>query len=93
VKRGELYDVESDPWEHENHYEDPEYRDVRLDLSGRLIDFFANTVEPAIPGGEDIPAGTPAYDVWVRKWWEQDGSGPQTPLPHLGGPAGSEWEE
>jgi choline-sulfatase/uncharacterized sulfatase len=90
---GELYHVAEDPWEHDNLYHDAEYADVRLDLQEMLLDFFAETEEPVIPGNSGIPPGTPSHHVWQRKWWEEGGYLPKTPLAHLGGPEGAELEE
>lgn len=85
---GELYHVAEVPWEHDNVYGDPEYRDVKTALQARLIDFYAETEDPAIPGGARPPADgqTEAHRVWTSQWWEEDGSANPTPLAHLGGP-------
>jgi arylsulfatase A-like enzyme len=43
---GELYDLEDDPTETENHWHDPEYESVKMDLLERLSDRMAATVDP-----------------------------------------------
>ncbi len=43
---GELYDLETDPKETRNLWNDPDYTTVRLDLMTRLVDRMAWTVDP-----------------------------------------------
>ena len=43
---GELYDLEADPTETQNHWDDPEYSGVKLDMMSRLSDRLAWTVDP-----------------------------------------------
>ncbi len=48
---GELYDLEADPWELENLYDDDAYDGVIRNLSGRLLDWLIETEDclPAAP--------------------------------------------
>jgi arylsulfatase A-like enzyme len=43
---GELYDLEADPSETENRYDDPDYADVRARMFERLADRMAGTIDP-----------------------------------------------
>jgi len=43
---GELYDLEADPEETDNRWDDPDYRSVRLDVMDRLADRMAETADP-----------------------------------------------
>jgi len=43
---GELYDLEVDPFEYVNEWNNPEYRSVKLELYQRLCDRMAETVDP-----------------------------------------------
>ena len=43
---GELYDLELDPDETQNHWHDVEYRDVKVSMLTRLCDRMAWTVDP-----------------------------------------------
>jgi len=43
---GELYDLDADPKETHNRFEDPEYHDVRLELTTRMTDRMAATADP-----------------------------------------------
>jgi arylsulfatase A-like enzyme len=43
---GELYDLEKDPNEFENRWNDPDYRDIRCDLMKRCFDARAFTMDP-----------------------------------------------
>jgi len=84
---GELYDMAADPWEHHNLFEDPDYRDVKVDLLERLLDFYAETEEATIPEGASALHGTTeAHTAWTKRWWEEGGSPNPTPLAHLDGP-------
>jgi choline-sulfatase/uncharacterized sulfatase len=40
---GELYDLEEDPWEMRNRYDDPELAQVRAQLQGQLLDWLMTT--------------------------------------------------
>ena len=44
--QGELYDLREDPNEVENHWNDPDYADVRTDLLEEMTDRMAATVDP-----------------------------------------------
>jgi arylsulfatase A-like enzyme len=44
---GELYDLEADPTETHNRWDDPEYADVKADMLARLTGRMAETVDPA----------------------------------------------
>ena len=46
---GELYDLETDPTETHNQWNNPNYTTVRLDLMTRLADRMAWTVDPLPP--------------------------------------------
>ncbi|MFB6227735.1 MAG: sulfatase [Halobacteriales archaeon] len=85
---GELYHISEDPWEHDDLYDEEEYRSVRLRLTERLLDFYATTEEPVIPGDRSAPreGETEAHTIWTRRWWEHGGATNPTPLDHLGGP-------
>jgi arylsulfatase A-like enzyme len=50
---GELYDLEADPGETNNRWDDPEYAKIRLDLMTRLADRMAWTVDP-LPAREAV---------------------------------------
>lgn len=82
---GELYDMESDPWEHRNLYHNDEYAAVRARLLARLVDFHAATEEPTLTIG-GASRDTEAARVHRRRWWEAGGSRNPSPLAHLGGP-------
>jgi len=43
---GELYDLEADPTETHNRWDDPAYAELRLDMMSRLADRMAWTVDP-----------------------------------------------
>jgi arylsulfatase A-like enzyme len=43
---GELYDIESDPWEMKNLYFEKEYRDIVLEMKTKLMDFIVTTTRP-----------------------------------------------
>jgi len=43
---GELYDLEEDPTETHNRYDDPEYASVKTELLERLADRMAGTIDP-----------------------------------------------
>jgi hypothetical protein len=43
ARGGELYDLEKDPNQFENLYDDPACRDVRLKLTEMLLEWFCNT--------------------------------------------------
>ncbi|WP_276256596.1 sulfatase family protein [Halomontanus rarus] len=44
---GELYDLEDDPMETHNRWDDPAYAEVKADLLARLTDRMVETVDPA----------------------------------------------
>ena len=46
---GELYDLENDPGEFENLWDDPDYADLRFDLMRRNFDALAFSVDPGPP--------------------------------------------
>jgi choline-sulfatase len=50
--QGELFDLEEDPWEHNNLWHDPAHRDLRSDLMRRSFDALAGAVDlgPPITG-------------------------------------------
>ncbi|MCB0046225.1 MAG: sulfatase-like hydrolase/transferase [Caldilineaceae bacterium] len=43
---GELYDLRSDPRENVNHWDDPDYQTIKLEMMKRLCDRMAWTVDP-----------------------------------------------
>lgn len=43
---GELYDLEKDPGERNNLWDDSQYKDVKMDMFKRLSDRMAWTVDP-----------------------------------------------
>ncbi len=43
---GELYDLEADPKETKNLWDDPEYREVKMEMYERMVDRMAWTVDP-----------------------------------------------
>ncbi|MBT3380281.1 MAG: sulfatase-like hydrolase/transferase [Lentisphaerae bacterium] len=54
--RGELYDMDLDPFEQNNLWDRDEYREVRLSLTERLLDWFArNECSLGSRGGEALP--------------------------------------
>jgi arylsulfatase A-like enzyme len=55
---GELYDVESDPAELANLYDDPAHREVRLQLAEELLRWTIRT-EDDLPGGNYTPKRAP----------------------------------
>ena len=48
-EQGELYDLENDPGEFENLWNDPDYADLRFDLMRRNFDALAFSVDPGPP--------------------------------------------
>ncbi len=52
--RGQLYDVDSDPGELDNLFEDPSLREVRLEMVEELLTWTIRT-EDDLPGGAYIP--------------------------------------
>jgi arylsulfatase A-like enzyme len=46
LDEGELYDINEDPDETNNRYEDPSYQDVRAQMLARLSDRMAGTIDP-----------------------------------------------
>jgi len=44
---GELYDIETDQWEINNLYLDPNYQDVVMDLKNELTEWLISTTRPA----------------------------------------------
>ena len=48
-QQGELYDLENDPGEFENLWNDPEHADLRFDLMRRNFDALAFSVDPGPP--------------------------------------------
>lgn len=46
----ELYDVQNDPGQVKNLARDPEYQDIRLELSGKLTEYLTETEDPRIEG-------------------------------------------
>ena len=48
-EQGELYDLEKDPGEFENLWNDPDYADLRFDLVRRNFDALAFSVDPGPP--------------------------------------------
>jgi choline-sulfatase len=53
----ELYDLEKDPRELANVYEDPDYAAIRADLEARMLDWSIHTAD-VVPQNED-PRGLP----------------------------------
>ena len=49
-----LYDLERDPHELENRFDDPEYWDIRRDLQRRLLVWMNETTDP--------------WRHWAAKW-------------------------
>jgi len=43
---GELYDLEQDPNETQNHWDDPAYQGVKVEMLKRLCDRMAWTIDP-----------------------------------------------
>ena len=54
---GELYDLETDPWEMTNLYFDPEYQGVIAELTKNLLDWLVTTTRPVTALGlpEQLP--------------------------------------
>lgn len=46
IPGGELYDLQADPTETKNLWDDPEYTDVKVDLLSTMTDRMAETVDP-----------------------------------------------
>ncbi|MDD9954836.1 MAG: DUF4976 domain-containing protein [Anaerolineaceae bacterium] len=53
LEAGELYDLEADPQETHNRWQDPAYAPVRMELLQRLCDRMAWTVDPLPPRQSD----------------------------------------
>lgn len=49
IRETELYDLETDPEERANRATDTDYRDVRMEMLGRLTDTMAKTIDPDPP--------------------------------------------
>jgi arylsulfatase A-like enzyme len=68
-KANELYDHAEDPWELENRYDNPKYREARSDLLEEFMRFYARTEQQTIVTSQlpkkrqDAPRG-PTYDIW-----------------------------
>jgi hypothetical protein len=60
----ELYDLEKDPDEFFNVVDDPDYREVRRDLTARLSRWMSDTYD-YLPPGVTMP-GEPAGRNWPR---------------------------
>jgi hypothetical protein len=58
---GELYDLETDPWEMENLYFRPEYQTVLEELKGDLTDWLVTTTRPT------TVLGLRAEDGWQKR--------------------------
>ena len=78
---GELYDRDNDPGETTNLYDDPAYRDVRFELTRKLMDFISQSKGVAFRGSSDHHRPvTEAVRVWEKPWWREGGKGNVTPL-------------
>ena len=57
IIEGELYDMESDPYEIRNLWDDPKYDDIKLQLLGRLMNWITTTdyLYNSSEGGEMFP--------------------------------------
>ncbi len=73
-KACELYDHDHDPWEMRNLYDEPAFREVRLDLLEQYMRFYASTEQQTIATSNrrdrriQMPPG-PTYDLW---WKDED---------------------
>jgi arylsulfatase A-like enzyme len=56
AKGGELYDLGKDPDQFHNRYDDPAYRDVRLELTEMLLEWFCNTERVHRSSVEPVPS-------------------------------------
>jgi arylsulfatase A-like enzyme len=72
----ELYDHQHDPWELQNLYKDPKYRDVRAELLAEFMRFYARTEQQTIATSQlpkrrlDAPPGA-THDIWWKHLdWE-----------------------
>jgi choline-sulfatase/uncharacterized sulfatase len=68
---GELYDIESDPWEMKNLYFDAQYTTVRADMERRLLEILITKTRPATvhvnpPAKEDGPQTVTEYKHTVN---------------------------
>ncbi|MDE2897404.1 MAG: sulfatase-like hydrolase/transferase [Chloroflexota bacterium] len=50
---GELYDLDDDPWEYVDRWNDPDFRDVKADLITRSFDATAMAADPGPPRRQD----------------------------------------
>jgi len=50
---GELYDLDDDPWEFVDRWNDPDFRDVKSDLIARSFDATAMAADPGPPRRQD----------------------------------------
>ena len=73
----ELYDHSHDPWELTNLYNDPDHKNVRLQLMDEFMKFYARTEQQTIftswlpKRRDEIPPG-PTRDIWRGKMsWKE----------------------
>ena len=62
----ELYDLRETPQEDENVIHDPEYQDVRVELSRQLHEWMAATDDPLLEGPQ-VPADYDAIQAWPHE--------------------------
>jgi len=53
--RGEMYNVDEDPWETEDVFEDPRYREERARLTEELLSWLISTEQPEVWSEAELP--------------------------------------
>jgi arylsulfatase A-like enzyme len=64
----ELYDLETDPWEHQNLADAAPYRERRQELLGRLYEWMRTTEDPLLAGAVTSPMHHRALEALESTW-------------------------
>ena len=68
---GELYDLNNDPEELENHWDDPSYAELKMNLMDKLLDWSIDSIEPGFTQLEE-PTNKGAYKWAFEKNNEEE---------------------